>query len=62
MIEVIPCGNGFRWQMISAAGRVLAYAVVTFPCIVSAAEDAKRGRARCWAGAAAIDHRMGACL
>lgn len=62
MIEVIPHGNGFTWHMICAAGRILAYSSESFPCIMSAAESAKRYRAAFLALADEIDHRMGRCI
>lgn len=62
MIEVIPCGNGFTWRMICAAGRVLVYASEVFPCNPSAARAAKAYRRQFWAEADRIDHRMGACI
>ena len=61
MIEVVPHGNGFRWTMICAAGRVLAYATETFPCINSAADAAKRYRTEFWAISDTIDHRQARC-
>lgn len=62
MIEVVPHDNGFRWTMICPTGRVLAYAIETFPCITSAAHAAKRYRTELWAAANAVDHRMAACI
>jgi len=62
VIEIVPRGNGFAWQMICAKGRVLAYALETFPCIISAEIAAKKYRSEFWAAAAAVDHRMGACI
>lgn len=62
MIEVVSHGNGFRWTMICAAGRVLAHATETFPCINSAAKAAKQYRSRFWAVADSVDHRMARCI
>lgn len=62
MIEVVPHGNGFRWTMIGFCGRVLAYALETFPCIDSAARAAKEYRSRFWAMADSVDHRMARCI
>lgn len=62
MIEVIPHGNGFRWHMICAIGRILAYSTETFPCITTAADAAKAYRREFWALADRTDHRMGACI
>lgn len=62
MIEVVPHGNGFVWRMICAAGRTLVESADPFPCITSAATAAKDYRARFWAYASTVDHRMAACI
>ena len=62
MFEVFPHGNGYRWRMISAEGRTLLEPAETHPCDRSAGEDAKGWRARFWAIASQVDHRMGAAI
>lgn len=62
MFEVIPKGNGFTWQMICAAGRVLVYTSEVFPCTFSAAKAAKAYRQDIWGLGLTIDNRQGACI
>jgi hypothetical protein len=62
MIEVLPHGNGWRWQMISFCGRILVAPSELFPCDMSAWLAAKSYRSTFWRIADEIDHRMGACI
>lgn len=48
--------------MICAAGRVLVYTDESWPTDMEAADAAKSYRARFWAIACQIDHRMAACI
>lgn len=62
MIEVIADGNGFRWTMICSQGRVLITSPDLFPCVDSAAAEAKAWRTKFWAIADQVDHRMARCI
>jgi hypothetical protein len=62
MIEVVPLGNGWTWQMIGLCGRVLVTAGRQFSCDGEAFDAAKAYRTEFWARASLIDHRMGACV
>lgn len=62
MFEVVPFGNGWRWQMISADGRVLAYSLMAMPCSLQAAQEANRYRQLLWNVSTTVDHRVGACI
>lgn len=61
MIEVVPAGNRWVWQMICAAGRVLAYSMESWATDFEAADAAKAYRAAIFGSAARVDHRQGAC-
>lgn len=62
MIEVLPTGNRWTWQLIGFCGRVLVYTDETFECDHTAASAAKTYRSAFWALADSIDHRMARCI
>lgn len=53
--EVVPHDNGFAWRLIGACGRALVYSIETYPCMFSAARDAKAARVRYSEMARAVD-------
>lgn len=62
MIEVFLKGNRWAWRMICDQGRVLAYSLETYRREGQAFAAAKDYRARFWAVASGVDHRMAACI
>lgn len=62
MIEVVPAGNRWTWQMIDFVGRVIVYTSDSFATDFEAFRAAKAYRTAFWAMASRIDHRMGACV
>lgn len=60
MIEVLPQGNRWIWQMVCEKGRVLAYSQESYPCDMSAFKAAKEYRTTFWYHASQIDARMAA--
>lgn len=58
MIEVIWCGQAWRWSMIADSGRRIVWSDQPFESDHAAAEAARAYRAAFWALADAIDHRQ----
>lgn len=53
--EVLPAPDGYRWQLITAAGRPVVYSRETYPTDFAAAEAAKVARNRFDAHARQVD-------